>query len=84
VTAPQKTLVDALGVIAAKEFAAVLLGGTVGLTLLDQLRELFPAISREDAFLGAVLALSLREADLVAAEIELKQMRALLFRQGAA
>ena len=50
------------------------LADAVGLALVDQLRERFQAISREDAFLGAALALSLREADLLAAQIELRHM----------
>ena len=77
------TLADALGEMASKEFAAVLLSGVVGLTLLDQLRDRFSAISREDVFLGAALALSLREADLLAAQIELRQMHMALQRSRA-
>jgi hypothetical protein len=81
--APAPTLTAALGTMEAKDFAAALLSGATGMSLYAAITEARPAISRADAFLGAVLAMSLREADLVAAEIELKQMRKLLSPRGS-
>ncbi|WP_394763559.1 hypothetical protein [Phenylobacterium sp.] len=67
----QPSLVAVLGALAAKDFAAALLSGACGMKLCARLWETFPTVARADAYLEAVLALSLREADLVAAEIEL-------------
>lgn len=81
-SASEATLTATLGDMAAKSFASALLGGSTGMSLYAALWEAFPTIGRSDTFLGATLALSIREADLVAAEIELRRMRALLAERG--
>jgi hypothetical protein len=60
------------------QLANMLLSGRPGLQLLRELRARFPGIGREEAFLGIVIAWTIRESDLVELELELSIVRAQL------
>jgi hypothetical protein len=62
------------GHLASREFANFLLQAPVGLSLVDELRAGFPAIRREDVFLGIAFAWSALQADLLIAQIELQEV----------
>lgn len=62
------------GRLASRDFASFLLSASVGVSLYDQLRETFPAIGREDVFLGIAFAWSALQADLLIAQLELREV----------
>ena len=63
------------GQLVSRQFAGFLLQGPVGLSLYDELRATFPAISREDVFLGIAFAWSALQADLLIAQLELREVK---------
>lgn len=62
------------GQLVSRQFASFLLQGAVGTSLYDELRATFPGISREDVFLGIAFAWSVLQADLLIAQLELREV----------
>lgn len=60
--------------LTSRHFANFLLQAPVGMSLLDELRAGFPAIRREDVFLGIAFAWSALQADLLIAQLELREV----------
>ncbi len=59
----------------AGAFADFLLNRPGGASLADELVDRFPTILRFDVFLGIALAWTIRDADLVASFIEIRDLR---------
>jgi hypothetical protein len=59
----------------AQVLARALLGGEVGLSLLDRLETDFATTSRSDVFLAIALAWTEMQAGLVACEAEIRSLR---------
>jgi hypothetical protein len=68
----------------AQRLARMLLGGPLGLELLQRLSDEFGDIRREEAFAGVALAWTDYAAALVAAETEIRALRRQLEQRRAA